>query len=73
MGSLSMHHYNMRREDVQQPQIFHTSGQHNDLFPMIDLINKSPNIIKKHITTSQNITSFGILVKREITKSYFMA
>jgi len=64
-----IHHYNTRREAVQQSKTMHTFAQHNCLFYMIDLINKSP-IIKVRVTTSQAIQSFVFSVKRDILNSY---
>jgi len=63
------HHYNTRREAIQQFKITHAFAQHNCLFSMIDLINKSP-IIKLRVTTCHDITSFVISVKRDILDSY---
>ena len=63
------HHYNTRREAVQQLKTLHTFAQHNCLFSMIDLINKSP-IIKLRVTSCLNITSFVMSVKRDILDGY---
>ena len=63
------HHYNTRREAVQQLKTLHTFAQHNCLFSMIDLINKSPTI-KLRVTTSHNISSFVFSIKRDILDDY---
>ena len=50
------HHYNTRREAVQQLRTLHTFAQHNCLFAMIDLINKS-HTTKLRVITCHNLTS----------------
>ena len=63
------HHYNTRRQAIQQLKTIHTFAQHNCIFSMIDLINKSP-IIKLRVTTCHNILSFVSSVKRDILDDY---
>ena len=47
----------------------HTFAQHNCIFSMIDLINKSP-IIRLRVTTCHNILSFVCSLKRDILDGY---
>ena len=63
------HHYNTRRQAIQQIKTKHAFAQHNCIFSMIDLINKSP-IIKLRVTTCHNILSFVSSVKRDILDGY---
>ena len=44
------HHYNTRRQAIQQLKTIHAFAQHNCIFSMIYLINKSP-IIRLQVTT----------------------
>ena len=54
---------------IQQVKTIHAFAQHNCIFSMIDLINKSP-IIKLRVTTCHNILSFVSSVKRDILDGY---
>ena len=63
------HHYNTRRQAIQQLKTIHAFAHHNCIFSMIDLINKSP-IIKLRVTTCHNILSFVSSVKRDILDGY---
>ena len=63
------HHYNTRCQAIQQLKTIHAFAQHNCIFSMIDLINKSP-IIKLRVTTCHNIISFVSSVKRDILDGY---
>ena len=63
------HHYNTRRQAIQHLKTIHAFAQHNCIFSMIDLINKSP-IIKLRVTTCHNILSFVCSVKRDILDGY---
>ena len=63
------HHYNTRRQAIQQLKTTHAFAQHNCIFSMIGLINKSP-IIKLRGTTCHNIISFVSSVKRDILDGY---
>ena len=57
------HHYNTQRQAI------HAFAQHNCIFSMIDLINKSP-IIRLRVTTCHNILSFVSSLKRDILDGY---
>ena len=48
------HYYNTRRQAIQQLKTIHAFAQHNCIFSMIYLINKSP-IIKLRAITCHNI------------------
>ena len=63
------HHYNTRRQAIQQLKTIHAFVQHNCIFSMIDLINKSP-IIRLPVTTCHNILSFVSSLKRDILDGY---
>ena len=63
------HHYNTRRKAIQQLKTIHAFAQHNCIFSMIDLINKSP-IIWLRVTTCHNILSFVNSLKRDILDGY---
>ena len=63
------HHYNTRRQAIQQLKTTHAFAQHNCIFSMINLINKSP-IIRLRVTPCHNILSFGSSLKRDILDGY---
>ena len=63
------HHYNTRHQAMQQLKTTYAFAQHNSIFSMIDLINKSP-IIKLRVTTCHNILSFVSSMKRDILDGY---